>query len=167
MRKKRLFLLGCASLLGVVLFAGCSQLMYPTIGDVKLLNEANLDFQEDLQKATVQAFTEQHGRMSPANQEWFNAMLAQNAQFVGERKTVALEKAEDAKGLDLTSLAASSPGLAAMLLMFMNSRKPSRAAGQVDKLETDASEAAKKLADLQLNLAIAAGANKAIPSDST
>ena len=140
--------------------------MYPTIGDVKLLNEANLDFQEDLQKATVQAFTEQHGRMSPANQEWFDAILSQNRQFVAELKTVALEKSADAKGPDLTSLVASSPGLAAMLLMFMNSRKPSRAADQVNKLEADANESDKKLTALRFDLAFAAGANKAIPSDS-
>ena len=115
MHKRKLFLLPivfcCGFSATVLVGLACDSIMYPTVDNVRTLNEANLDYQQGLQESTVETMTDQHGRMSPENQEWFDAMLAQNAQFVSELKDVAVSKAAVVSGPEIGNLGGAEGGI--------------------------------------------------------
>lgn len=166
---------------GVLMFtamslSGCvDEIMYPTLSNVKELNEANLSYQEGLQEATVTTMTEQHTAMTPELEAILATILTQNTDLAASLKSIAAEKAAAVKGPELSEmgqgisdelwamLVAAVPGFAGLGLWGRNLVKPSRAEGRVSELEAAAVASAKEVSELKLALAVKAGPNETIP----
>ncbi len=176
MNRKKLFLLVGAPLVCALLFLGCADFMYPTVADVRLLAEAERNFQEDLQVATVETMTSHHSRMSPENQEWFDTVLAQNRELASELAAVGKEKADtisgpalaelNAKGADWLDVAGLGWLIPFWSMFFGKSRGTKELADLKSESATELAGLKDKVENLTLSLAVAAKADSAIPSDS-
>lgn len=168
MRKRRWLIL-CGALL---ITTGC----FPTTDDVNRLTKADHEFVAEEHKAIRDQMTLEHTVQTP---EFSEELIAINDNYMAVvtelRKRV---DAVEAKGLSLEELGGGfdidiwgllgmiSPGLAGVGLWLQNLLKPSRAAVQVSKLESDAVATAKELADLKMQLSTAAKPGASVPSDS-
>lgn len=168
---------GCLAsvVFGVSLFAamslgGCTsemrdKILYPTVSDMNTVNESNVEHRTGLHTALAELMTDQHSEMTPAVAQALQLMNEQYLSVSAELKAVtALAKAE---GADIDGLTAAAvgvfPGLAGIGLWLREKTKPSRSAGEVEKLKLDASELLKEFNALQLALAVKAGPNETIP----
>lgn len=184
--------------------AGCGEFDFVTVNDANRLTESDhryvADLHEESNKLVVDLIdaanalmTDQHVAMSPEVAEALLLLNTQNVALVAEMKrlssetTAALKQIADetkAEGVDLMgadgwgTLAVALSSLGGVGWLAKNSTKPSRAAGEVEKLKSDAVtldkelaaskfESFKELAALKLALAGAAGAGSTIPSGST
>ncbi len=161
-RKRRWLVLG-----GSLMVAGC---MFPTTDDVNEMQRADHDFVSGEHAGIVDAFTKQHEIQNPDLSPEMQAVVGQYNALAAQLRLIADET--KAEGLDVTetelwSMAvAAFPGLAGVGLWLRESRKPSRSAEAVAKLEAAASESANELTALRLALATAGKPGAAMPSDS-
>ena len=112
----------------------------------------------------VGAFTAQHKLQSPDLAPELQVVVEQYKLAVAEVRTLADEVR--AEGFDIVGaegmamLVAAFPGVG---LWLRERNKPSRSAGEVEKLKSESSELSKEFADLRIALATKAGANETIP----
>ena len=173
--RRKLFGMFCLGLSVAVLPLYLGACMFPTTADMTAMAKADHDWVADEHEAIRDQMTMEHTVQTP---EFSEELIAINDNYMAVVTELrARVDAVEAKGLSLEELSGGfdidiwgllgmiSPGLAGVGLWLQNLLKPSRAAGQVSKLEADAVATAKELADLKMELATAAKAGAPIPSD--
>lgn len=150
---------------------GCG--VVPTTGDVNRLTKADHEFVAEEHRAIRDQMTMEHAVQTP---EFSDELMAINDNYMAVVTALRVRvDAVEAKGLSVEDVTGGfnldfwgiigmiSPGVAGIGLWLQNLLKPSRAAGQVSKLEENAVTTAKELVDLKAELMTAAGAGDRIP----